>query len=233
MGEGQGLSEVQFQPFPKMARLTRECVITEKIDGTNAQVFIEHMDSGVFADRYPEPFFRNVVAHRRTPDDAQNTEVMFAGSRTRYITPENDNMGFAAWVRANAEDLFNLGPGRHFGEWWGSKIQRGYGRTYKTFSLFNTTRWKELPEEGPIPCVPGEGQLWAPACCSVVPELYRGLFSERIVENMLLKLKHGGSVAAPGYSQPEGIVIYHTAAGTMFKKLLENDDIPKSAVKAA
>lgn len=29
-----------FQEFPKMARLSRECVITEKIDGTNAQILV-------------------------------------------------------------------------------------------------------------------------------------------------------------------------------------------------
>lgn len=29
-----------FAEFPKIARLSRECVITEKIDGTNAQVVV-------------------------------------------------------------------------------------------------------------------------------------------------------------------------------------------------
>ena len=29
-----------FMEFPKMARLNREAVITEKIDGTNAQILI-------------------------------------------------------------------------------------------------------------------------------------------------------------------------------------------------
>jgi hypothetical protein len=33
--------EIEFQPFAKIARLSRECVITEKIDGTNAQVYID------------------------------------------------------------------------------------------------------------------------------------------------------------------------------------------------
>jgi len=30
----------EFREFPKMARLSRECVITEKLDGTNGQVCI-------------------------------------------------------------------------------------------------------------------------------------------------------------------------------------------------
>ena len=39
-----------------------------------------------------------------------------------------------------------LVPGRHFGEWWGSGIQRGYGLDEKTFSLFNAYRWGWLNE---------------------------------------------------------------------------------------
>lgn len=30
----------KFQEFPKIARLSRDIVITEKIDGTNAQVLV-------------------------------------------------------------------------------------------------------------------------------------------------------------------------------------------------
>lgn len=30
----------EFVEFPKMARLSRECIITEKIDGTNSQILI-------------------------------------------------------------------------------------------------------------------------------------------------------------------------------------------------
>jgi len=31
---------MEFVSFPKIARLSRECVITEKIDGTNASIYI-------------------------------------------------------------------------------------------------------------------------------------------------------------------------------------------------
>lgn len=89
---------MEFVEFPKMPRLSRECVITEKIDGTNAQIFI-----------------------------ADDCETMLIGSRTRWITPENDNAGFARWCMEHKEDLLRLGPGRHFGEWWGQGIQRNYG----------------------------------------------------------------------------------------------------------
>lgn len=177
--------EEQFQGFPKMARFSREIVITEKIDGTNAQVLIT--------------------------EDGR----VIAGSRTRFITPEDDNYGFAKWVKQNEEELRKLGPGRHFGEWWGSGCQRGYGlsKGEKRFSLFNTTRWNSED---------------LPSCCYVVPELYRGDFDTNAIEEVLSNLAENGSVASPGFMNPEGIIIYHTAGNIGFKKTIKNDDVPKT-----
>lgn len=193
-----------FVPFPKMARLTRECIVTEKIDGTNAQVYIDY--HSLMGD--PLTYMPYVIAER-------GGLVMSAGSRTRYITPEQDNFGFAAWVKANADALFALGPGRHYGEWWGQGIQRGYGLTERRFSLFNTTRWAD--------------DAVRPTCCHVVPVLYQGLMSPKVEEGPMARLRHEGSVAAPGFMKPEGIVVYHVAAGVGFKKTLEKDDQPKGA----
>lgn len=195
---------MKFEPFPKMARLTRECIITEKIDGTNAQICIAPM--AVFPDYEQPPLI---------VDGGVNGGFgMWAGSRTRWLGAggKQDNFGFAAWVLANATELFKLGPGRHYGEWWGPGIQRGYGLAERKFSLFNTTRWG----------------VERPACCDVVPVLYEGLFHESKVEQQLERLKHVGSVASPGFMRPEGVVVYHTASNTMFKKVLENDALPKS-----
>ncbi len=180
---------VEFNEFPKMARLSREIVITEKIDGTNAQIFID-----------------------------ENNNIL-AGSRTRWITPQDDNFGFAKWVKENAEDLLKLGSGNHFGEWWGSGIQRGYNlpKGEKRFSLFNTSRWNDT--------------LLRPNCCSVVPELFRGEFHSGDIHNALVDLKRNGSLASPGFMKPEGIVIFHTAANFCFKKTIEKDEIPKSLQK--
>jgi hypothetical protein len=152
---------------------------------------------------------------------------MFAGSRTKWITPgkQTDNHGFAAWVKDNAEELFKLGPGQHFGEWWGGKIQRGYGLKEKRFSLFNTGRWAERDRAG-APLL--EGQHEAPACCHVVPVLYSGPFSEQMIRSSLNDLQIRGSRAVSGFMNPEGIVIYHTAANISFKVTLEGDDKPKS-----
>jgi hypothetical protein len=174
---------MDFAPFNKIARLRRNCVVTEKIDGTNAQIFIS--ETGEF----------------------------LVGSRTRWIQPENDNMGFAKWAYANKEELLKLGEGHHYGEWWGPGIQRGYGLKDKKFSLFNTARWKD--------------RSLLPSCVDVVPVLYSGDFDTVSIDKCLQDLKEKGSIASPGFMRPEGIVIYHTAARLYFKKTIENDETGK------
>jgi hypothetical protein len=39
-------------------------------------------------------------------------------------------------------------------------------------------------------------------------------------------------MAAPGFMNPEGVVIYHTAGDLYFKKTIKNDDKPKGQVEA-
>jgi hypothetical protein len=202
---------MEFQPFPKMARLSRECLITEKIDGTNAQIAIG-----------PGTEVEVSVPYDMVIDERDGL-IMLAGSRTRWITPAADNFGFAKWVKEHADELWTLGEGRHFGEWWGQGIQRGYGLTEKRFSLFNTSRWADDRDREKYP---GD----RPACCHVVPVLYQGLFGPKHADNYIEKLRHEGSVAAPGFMKPEGIVVYHVAAGVGFKKTIEKDDQPKSKV---
>lgn len=172
----------EFVTFQKIPRLSRECVISEKIDGTNGSIFIG--EDGEF----------------------------LTGSRNRWITPEDDNYGFSRWAHAHKDELMLLGPGRHFGEWWGLGIQRGYGAPDKRFSLFNTARWNEVTPP--------------PACCSVVPVLYTGIFDSTIVNKVLEKLRVEGSQAIP-FMNPEGIVVYHCAARTYFKKTIVGDESPK------
>lgn len=178
-----------FVPFPKIPRLKRGCIITEKIDGTNAQIVI----------------------------DAEGN--VRAGSRNRWITPDNDNFGFARWVNDNQDELRGLGEGQHFGEWWGSGIQRTYGLKEKRFSLFNTGRWSD-------PSV-------RPAICDVVPVLFVGQFATDTIDTVLADLKTGGSVAAPSFANPEGIIVFMTASHHLYKVLAENDSEPKGLVEAA
>ena len=173
---------MEFQDFPKMARWSREIIITEKIDGTNAQVCIG--EDGSFQ----------------------------VGSRTRWITPEDDNYGFAAWAMQNKDELLLLGAGRHFGEWWGQGIQRNYSMTKKQFSLFNTSRWTAET---------------LPSCCAVVPVIYQGPMVPGTVEKAIKRLQEGGSIAAPGFMKPEGVVLFHVAGNVGFKKTIEKDEVPK------
>lgn len=194
---------MDFQDFPKMARWSRDIIVTEKIDGTNAQVFIA--DDGV---------------------------TMLFGSRTRWITPQDDNFGFARWCEENRDELLKLGPGRHFGEWWGSGIQRGYDlpKGEKRFSLFNVSRWYDTHVDGNY-IHEDPALIAAPACCHVVPILIKGPNWSDAIECTLRILKERGSYAAPGFMKPEGIVIWHTAANVGFKKTLEKDEVPKSVAQ--
>lgn len=192
-----------FVGFPKVARLSRDMIITEKIDGTNGCIFIG--EDGEF----------------------------LVGSRTRWITPDKDNHGFATWAFAHREDLSQLGHGRHFGEWWGSGIQRGYGlpKGEKRFSLFNVQRWC-LAEDEPQRIITGDPrqekyQERLPWCVGLVPILCRGRFNTEQVEYVLDSLEVQGSAAAPGFMQPEGVVVYHVAGNVGFKKTLLKDDVPK------
>jgi len=178
---------MEFEEFNKIARLSRMMTITEKIDGTNAQIYIG--EDGEF----------------------------LTGSRTRWITPEDDNFGFSRWAHEHKEELLALGPGHHFGEWWGAGIQRKYGQTEKHWSLFNTAKWLEDYDNDKPLC---------PACCRVVPVLCRGIFSTDVIIDTMASLKEHGSYAAP-FMNPEGVVIYHEAARIMFKKTFEKDEAGK------
>lgn len=183
---------VEFPEFTKIARLSRECTITEKIDGTNASIYIG--EGGEF----------------------------LTGTRTRWIVPSDDHFGFSAWANAHKDDLMLLGLGHHFGEWWGSGIQRGYGliKGEKRFSLFNTARW--LAEDAILPL-----------SCSVVPVLFRGPFTTEAVSEALSRLTERGSMASPGFMKAEGVIIWHAAARIMFKKTILKDEEPKGfSIKA-
>lgn len=172
---------MEFAEFPKMARYSREVIVTEKIDGTNAQIYI-----------------------------GENGEFL-TGSRSRWITPQDDNYGFSKWANENKEELLKLGVGRHFGEWWGQGIQRKYGMDKKVFSLFNVSRW----------------EAERPSCCSVVPILWRGNFCDFNANEIMQELKAHGSFASNGFMNPEGIVVFHMAGNVGFKKTFEKDNTGK------
>lgn len=57
----------------------------------------------------------------------------------------------------------------------------------------------------------------------------KGLKLEVVKFTALQELKWHGSKAAPDFMNPEGIVIFHTAANVMFKVTLEGDEKPKGS----
>jgi hypothetical protein len=188
-----------YPAFRKIPRFYREVIVTEKIDGTNGLVFVDEDGS------------------------------VRAGSRNRWLTLDQDNFGFARWVQDNVEGLAELGPGHHYGEWYGRGIQRGYGLGERRFSLFNVGRWFDpvsesivLESANTIPDVDG---------LTVVPVLARGV-GELPVQAGLITLETMGSQAEPSYMNPEGVVVFHTAANAYFKVTLDDDAQPKAAVKA-
>lgn len=162
----------EFIKFPKIPRLVNtQIIITEKIDGTNAQIVV--------------------------PEDP--TEPFLVGSRNRVITPgkSTDNYGFAEWVSQHPE-LRLLGHGTHYGEWWGVGIGRGYGLSERRWSLFNTSR--------PLP----DG---LPPNVTHVPVLHHGQLDaflnmgKQDLHDLRVELEIQGSKAAPGFKNPEGLVL--------------------------
>ena len=175
-----------FEGFGKIARAQKAmgCVITEKIDGTNAQIVIE------------------------------NGEIVAVGSRKRWIAPgkTTDNYGFAGWVERNYQTLVGLGDGVHFGEWYGSGIQSGYGLRDgdKRFALFNTDRWFD----GNPPPTP----------CEVVPVLYRGEFTANVLRDTMEELQTNGSVIQPGFMKPEGVIVWLYGSRMFLKSTFDHPE---------
>ncbi len=153
-----------------------------------------------------------------------------AQSRTKIITPKEDNYGFAGWVERHADELKELlGPGYHYGEWWGNGIQRKYNMERKVFSLFNVGRWGELINHDP-----GE------SICDVVPfkifELndplptwnmqeddyvfHAGAFMDEIIADAtryFMKKSRAAEKYGEDFDKPEGYCIFHDRSQQIFK----------------
>lgn len=190
---------VEFQGWPKTVRFENLYLVAEeKIDGTNAAFHIE------------------------------DGKVVGIQSRKRLITPESDNFGFARWVREREDVLVEaLGDGLHFGEFWGSGIQRGYGLTNgeKRFSLFNSARWASAREHFESLDIG----------LSVVPTLFQGKVGSDgvhgVIEYSLSLLSANGSWASPGFDRPEGIIVNMLDFKSRFKVIPDGWDSDKSATR--
>ena len=181
-------------------------MVTEKIDGTNAQVHIVKYDDPLWDDEEYGNLSHD--SHYVVARDYDKELYMFAGSRKRYVTPDDDNHGFARWVTDNADELFKFGPGRHYGEWWGLGIQRGYGLEEKRLSMFNP-KWADQ----------------GPSCVTSTPILMDDCPDLGSAGYLCMKdLNDYGSKASPGFMDPEGVVVFHTAANQMFKQTFDYDE---------
>jgi len=183
----------EFKSFGKIPALENSPLrvrITQKIHGTNAQIYI-----------YPQETY--------TGEEAFGIK---AGSRSRWLTAEDDNHGFAKWVDEHHEFLIKfLGPGRHYGEWAGKGINRGEGLDRKRFFLFDEERFRKnltrLDNADEIMSVFLELGI------SSVPVLVDMEFIKFSTENLMTfdtvldRLKEMGSLIKEGYMFPEGIVI--------------------------
>jgi len=115
-----------FKGFQKIPRLSRDIVISEKIDGSCGVIYIN-----------------------------ENNEI-FAGSKNRWLDEHNENYGFWHWVMEHKKELINLGKGYHYGEWMGKGINRNYGLKEKRFYLFNTKKWAVMCGNNPQPEIEGK-----------------------------------------------------------------------------
>lgn len=210
----------EFIKWENTARLFRDAVITEKLDGTNACVIFEEIEE---SGQLPTSLIRTLTYGDRM-------YAAYAQSRNRLITPSNDNAGFAKWVESNANRLFYvLGEGRHYGEWWGAGVGRKYGMDRKVFSVFNTAGWYKVDEGTPGEDSRSKRAYIAGINIEAVPVLFQGQFSEDTIRDCARQLKLHGSYATHKYtgeyfSNPEGICVYHKDADRVFKYTLDGND---------
>lgn len=196
-----------FEAFPKLTRFSHDWTVTEKIDGTNAQVFVlPENELQLYTPEQTLGAVRLVDGH-----------LIYAGSRNRLIgLGKNDHHGFGQFVHDSAAEIVaKLGPGRHFGEWYGFGFKRKYNKTENRFALFNATRWTgvDLPDR-----------------VDVVPTLFKGRLEHGDTFDVVLdELKQHGSYIAEGFDNPEGIVMYHGPSHTLFKKTFDYDEEGKWA----
>jgi len=211
-----------FERFPSLTRFSHGWTITEKLDGTNAAVVIVHG-----SDRTAFDYVQNVPEADLAA--GLGDHYVFAQSRSKLIWPgkSTDNHGFARFVQENAEEFVTkLGEGRHFGEWVGKGVnKRHYHLPGKTFALFNVNRWEGADLPPLTTTVP-----------SIIKNAYLDNPGEAAIE-ALNGLRIMGSHFGPrdgdgrGYSNPEGVVMYHAPSNTAFKKTFDYDEQGKWAEK--
>lgn len=219
---------IEFEAWPKTPRLRKPAIYTEKIDGTNGAVVVKELNPYNYHSSLDDGDVvqnGNVIIVER--EETESIFAVAAQSRKRLISPQDDNFGFARWVHENAHALVEvLGEGRHFGEWWGSGIQRGYGlkNGERYFSLFNVSRWNEKDEDTDLLLPHGKAELAKVPQLRTVPLLATTeTFDTEHVNCILSLLESEGSQAVDHLWDAEGIIVYHTASGQVYKAFCNGD----------
>ena len=209
-------AKMEFNKFPKIKRLHKDVVVTEKIDGTNATIFVSrHKVDGSIGD-----FTAEALKHYILIRDGDEWVMIKAGSRNRWLSKDSDNFGFFDWVESNKKILMNLRPGWHRGEWFGLGIQHGYGLDEKRFALFNPLEFShKYYDYGENRETLDPKLLRLNSLVKTVPIIEIGPISV-VVPKALHLLESEGSVMVPG-QKAEGIIIYHPEAKVYFKETFE------------
>lgn len=204
---------MDFKSFNKIAKIGDLYMeITQKIHGTNAQICIEYVDHLTNLDT-PKDY--QLVRHKEL---VENDYKIYAGSRNRWLTIEDDNYGFAKFVADNRQKLVEmLGVGQHYGEWAGPGINEGEGLSRRVLFLFNQSfhaRPNLLPDQ-----------------ISVVPVIYQGkILNPDEIDSQMDLLKKYGSFIDPVFFKdnirwmmPEGIVV--KVNKTLYKKTFGQEEV--------
>lgn len=195
-----------FPKYHRIPRLYNETFsITEKVDGTNALIYILPLS--------------DVCRYQNVPwlySDIDGYSIA-AGSRSKWITPDDDNRKFAQWVSEHVEQLVSLGRGHHFGEWAGPEIHGNrHQLEEKTLFLFNWRKWAEDHLAACLNVFSLPKEL-ADLNIDVVPVLDPDLpykFLGNVDEMMTGFLERNGSMVG---GKPEGIVVESNLSGQMWK----------------
>lgn len=177
---------MEFKKFPKIQNYKKlHVLVTLKVNGTNSAIIIYK-------------------------DEKTGELDLKTQSRTRFITPEDDNYGFANFVYKNKEAFINsLGEGTHFGEWYGAGINSGEGLDHKELALFDVFRYKDVV---------------LPEFVKTVPILYHGEYSKEVIEKVAEDLKTNGSKLVEGFMRPEGMVIQFLGSNLRFKYVFDAEE---------
>lgn len=195
---------LSFEPFPKIGRLNAAMTVTEKIDGTNGQLQFDSLGNMLVGSRKRQIFPEGTFF---APESNEDPGALKPVKGT-------DNFGFAQWAYRHQYKLFDfLGEGRHYGEWAGNGIQRGYGMTEKRFFLFNAARFGPGRQEVP--------QDLLNIGLDSVPVLYEGEHDQLKLDEIMYNLYTTGSYLNEW--KPEGIIVYMHGVKELYKRTFEHE----------